>query len=593
MKKLLSLTAILYFAVCFAQKQNENWYFGFNAGLNFSTGEAVALTDNQIFTNEGTSTVSDAQGNLLFYTNGVVVYNRNHQIMENGNNLSGSFSSAQSSLIVQKPGSATIYYIFTTGSMEEPNIMGYSEVDITLDGGLGAITSKKNIELLAASTEHLTSTYHNNGKDIWVLTNDKAGLFNAFLVTANEVSTIPVTSPGIIYNEDVLFSEIGHFKVSGDGSKLASTQYENGFWIHHFDNSTGKLGDLIFSKDEALTWYGVEFSPSGRFIYFSKDETGTIVQYDLEDANIATSAVDVMNVNFIDGGGLQIAQNGKIYCTHLNFTTLSVIHSPDVKGLGCNAQPQAVNLGTRRAFLGLPSLFLIPVDLQIIAENTCEGNAVPVSFTSSISFDSVSWDFGDGTTSSATNPSHLYTAPGTYTITLTGRKEGMNRVEQMEITIWPAPDAGLETVYTLCSGSTLTLTAPLIEGSYTWSTGSTDSTALITSGGSYSVTIAFEGGCQTVHTFIVNEVNCDSIPKGISPNGDNRNDNFNLAHMTVHRISIYNRYGSEVYASDNYVDQWYGQTNEGKELPAGTYYYTIDNSRNTYTGWVYLNRQIN
>ena len=77
MKKLLHFILIIFLCGVLsevsAQNQNNRWYFGINAGLNFNSGSPVALTDGALFSNEGCATISDNSGNLLFYTNGVIV----------------------------------------------------------------------------------------------------------------------------------------------------------------------------------------------------------------------------------------------------------------------------------------------------------------------------------------------------------------------------------------------------------------------------------------------------------------------------------------------------------------------------------------
>jgi gliding motility-associated-like protein len=80
------------------------------------------------------------------------------------------------------------------------------------------------------------------------------------------------------------------------------------------------------------------------------------------------------------------------------------------------------------------------------------------------------------------------------------------------------------------------------------------------------------------------------IPEGISPNGDGYNDTFILNGYNVNTLYIYNRYGKVVYNTNNYNNDWAGQSNEGKKLPVGTYFYHMiydDNLQKT--GWVYLN----
>ena len=100
----------------FAQNEGNIWYFGENAGLDFNSGVPVVLTDGQLVTQEGCASIADNNGDLLFYTDGMTVYNKQHTIMPNGYGLLGNNSSTQSAIIVKQPGSASIYYIFTEGT---------------------------------------------------------------------------------------------------------------------------------------------------------------------------------------------------------------------------------------------------------------------------------------------------------------------------------------------------------------------------------------------------------------------------------------------------------------------------------------------
>ena len=94
-------------------------------------------------------------------------------------------------------------------------------------------------------------------------------------------------------------------------------------------------------------------------------------------------------------------------------------------------------------------------------------------------------------------------------------------------------------------------------------------------------------------TFDATNVGC-LIPRGISPNNDDKNDFFDLDGFNVSRLSIFNRYGQEVYSRTNYTDEWVGQTNSGDELPSGTYFYSMERANGeSKTGWVYVNRQEN
>jgi hypothetical protein len=79
------LFIFLYFSgICYSQNQANIWYFGSFAGVDFNSGSPVSLSDGAMTTNEGCATICDSEGELLFYTDGTKVYNKNHSIMPNG-----------------------------------------------------------------------------------------------------------------------------------------------------------------------------------------------------------------------------------------------------------------------------------------------------------------------------------------------------------------------------------------------------------------------------------------------------------------------------------------------------------------------------
>src|SRR5687768_7789384 len=118
-----------------AQGEANIWYFGYGCGIDFNNGVPVSDSTGDLYAWEGCSSICDAQGNILFYTNGDTVWNRNHLPMPNGTQLYGGESSTQAALIIKKPLSNSIYYIFTTptqtGWTGYCSCMTYSEVDMS------------------------------------------------------------------------------------------------------------------------------------------------------------------------------------------------------------------------------------------------------------------------------------------------------------------------------------------------------------------------------------------------------------------------------------------------------------------------------
>ena len=186
-----------------AQKEGNIWYFGVNAGLDFNSGAPHALTNGVLSTLEGSSSIADVNGNLLFYTDGITVYNNNHLQMPNGSGLLGHWSSTQSALIVPQPESSNIYYIFTTYFQGGFGFY-YSIVDMSLQGGLGDVTTK-NIALFNPVTEKQTAVRHENGCDLWVITHEYRTLnFRAYLVNDAWIDTTPViSSVGSVHTPDL------------------------------------------------------------------------------------------------------------------------------------------------------------------------------------------------------------------------------------------------------------------------------------------------------------------------------------------------------------------------------------------------------
>ncbi|RYD85532.1 MAG: hypothetical protein EOP54_31225, partial [Sphingobacteriales bacterium] len=326
MKKIICTFMLLQALAAYSQKEGNIWYFGVNAGLDFNSGTPVALLDGELTSDEGTAAMADAQGNLLFYTNGMTVWNKNHQIMENGTGLEGMITSAQSALIVPEPGFGNTYYIFTVQYQAQGGLT-YSEVDMDANNGLGRITAAKNVLLVPITTEQLTGVMHTNGNDVWVTTHGYPNnTFYSFLVTTQGVTTTPVTSnQGLVFTDES--DTMGCMKISPDGTKIATANELSGAQLFDFDAATGIVSNSLQLTGQRPL-YGVSFSPSGKVLYFTDIGDGGLLQYNLQANNIPASQLIFTDGAFSSNWGMQLAPDGKIYFVSPG-DGLAAINNPD------------------------------------------------------------------------------------------------------------------------------------------------------------------------------------------------------------------------------------------------------------------------
>ncbi len=449
------LFAIFIFSPSHAQQMGRIWYFGSSAGLNFNSGAPVPIVDCSMNTIEGSATLTGLDGNIMFYTSGETVWSNDHQEMENGNDLFGDQSAVQSAVIVPKPGSNTIFYIFT---VDAPGYSGraskgfnYSEVDMSLDGGLGAVTANKNVPIIAASTEQLAMIKHSNGIDYWVLTHEHPGnSIHAVLVTAAGVSNTTVVS-NIGMNLTSLDDLVGSAKISPDGSKVAFCHHKSGLQLFDFNTTTGVVSNGLTLSTEVML-YGVEFSPSGKRLYLSRTYKARLVQYDLDAADIPASATTLFtgDENLDYGGLVQRGPDDKVYFTMRNRSEISVIAAPNALGTACDFQYGTINLGGEIAEMGLPTPTQVEQDLVIQAVNFCHGDTTVFSIVPAITPDTIVWDFNDGSFSNELNPSHVYTNTGTYTVSATVQIQGETKTIFKTVVILETPTATQPPDMTAC-----------------------------------------------------------------------------------------------------------------------------------------------
>jgi hypothetical protein len=340
MKKILLLASTLLIGTCsFAQKQTDKWYFGSGVGIDFSTGTATVIPGGNpsYAPTEGCSTMSDASGNILLYTDGVTVFDKTHSVMANGTGLDGGSSSTQAALIVPQPGSSSIYYIFTTDEFGGSNGLKYSIVDMSLAGGNGSVTVK-NTSLMGYMCEKVTAVKDPFNARYWVLAHQYGTSdFYAYSLTSSGISSPVITTIGTAHTGTPQ-STYGQMKFSPCGNKVALTIGYNDIWeLANFNTNTGVVSNLA-SFYEYSHLYGIEFSPDASRIYVSTyDPNRTLVQHDITPTNTNVIASSQVTLSTTGGTyGMQLASDGKIYVVKSFNQYLGVIDSPNSLGLAAN-----------------------------------------------------------------------------------------------------------------------------------------------------------------------------------------------------------------------------------------------------------------
>ncbi|MEA3496526.1 MAG: PKD domain-containing protein, partial [Bacteroidota bacterium] len=434
MKKLL----IIFFFITvslnsYAQLETKNWYFGTWEGMRFENNVPVPIYDSKMWGSLGTSTISDKNGNLLFYGGtykDATIFNKNHDTLKNGYGLISNSACDQSPMIIPLPVNPNIYYLFTVCSilgLHDTTIAGfyYHIVDMTKDNGNGEVILKNKL-ICRNVNNKLVATLHADKKSVWIMVKDNySNNLKAYLLKNTGLDTTPVISSVGTYTGSVWGDWRGQMKFSPSGKKLANAINLTGkVDIFDFDNKTGKVSncitiDSIPQVEEGYDrTYGIEFSHNEKFLYFSvHGAPGQLYQVDISSGidSIVKKSLFPVFINNISSFYfcLQIGLDKKIYLARPNYY-LGCINKPDLKGNACNYVDSAIKFNNSVG-MSLPtflqSYFYLP-DIEI--ENTCLGDSTAFSLKDTSNIDSVYWYFGDSNYSWQFYPKHVYSDTGYY-----------------------------------------------------------------------------------------------------------------------------------------------------------------------------------
>ncbi len=480
-------------------KTSQQWYFGQYAGLTFKNGNAEPLDDGRLSTSEGCATISDpTTGELLFYTDGVTVWNRLHDVMPNGRGLFGDPSTSQSALIVPAPGRPNIYYVFNSAPVTATNASSrclclyYSIVDMRQDNGFGDVSTKNEL-LLSDITEHLTAGADCRGEGWWIITRSRLSRhFYSIHLTRDELRSLPVVSN--VGNPLLAVKDAGQMHVSPDNRKLVLTSIAGHTQVFDFDGESGKVSNAttVMQSGNGTAHYGAAFSLDGKMLYVatspeSASASALIYQFDITrttSEQIAASGIIVGEVRGINSWiAMQLGPDGKIYVGRPGESSLSVINAPHLPGPSSQYVDNALRLsGVMR--LGLPNvigpMLIEPSQraAQCALPNAnfeqprilCAGSCTSFQDLSTGPIESWSWSFEGGTPafSNERSPSRVcYSTPGRYTVQLvTSNMYGADTIATT-IRIEAAPNVTVDSAITVCPGTPFTLRAQGAQ-SYEW-----------------------------------------------------------------------------------------------------------------------------
>lgn len=530
-KKLYILLAALLLVSTFGlNAQNQNWYFGFKAGLNFSGATPTTLFNGQNRSYEACASISDRFGNLLFYTSGDTVWNKSHNVMSNGFGLLGDQSTTQGALIVPDPGDTSKYYIFTLDDLAGSNGLRYSVVDMSLASGNGAITAK-NVLIQTNLTEKLSAIRRCDG-NVWIIYHGwQSNNFITRLITPAGIGSPIISAVGLNHSGGGLGvkNSIGYLKISNKGDKVAVGILDMGtYQVLDFDINTGLLSNPITLNSSGVNKaFALEFSPDGRRLYTADEFSGRVYQYDLTAGS--ASAVDasetLIGTSTNAVGALQVGRDGKIYIARNNVSDngelyLATIANPNLLSPACIFTDNGLYLDGRRSRWNLPNDMIDltggQVNLVISGDSVvCFGDTATLTVLGS---NNIQWVSGSNSNNNSIKV--VPTATGIYRAVNLNSPAFCRDTFSYTVNVQADPTVNIQANDTvLCFGDSITLTAvgPGVSNGIVWSGGLTSNQNSITVAPIVDTDYFLNSGAlgciggDTLRVFVIGEVEADII----------------------------------------------------------------------------------
>jgi hypothetical protein len=512
------------------RKRTNIWYFGQLAGIDFNTNPPTNVTYSKIYALEGSASICDTSGQLLFYTNGITVWNKNHDTMEGGFDLMGDMSSAQSALIVKNYDNDSIYYILTTpNALDYTRGMRFNEVNIKLNNGLGMIT-KKNIILHSTSAEKSTAVNHQNNKDIWIIGHSFIdNIFFSYLVKPDGIISCPVLSPvGSTLDNLGAFKGNAQFylKASHNSQYISNCiPYSKKIEVFNFSQVNG---DLTMFKTINLGFmpYGIDYSTDDQNLFITGilSDTAYVGVHNIKKGTTRIFKkflkTDIESIQF---------KNDIIYLAikdSLSLKAIDFINNYSLADLN-SSKDFMLSPFPRKSTHGLPnfnqSYFYTP-SVDFSYNYDCANNIVDFYGRDTFKADSYAWQFKDlsGVVGSgfsfkkdAVNIGFVH--PAEYEIRFIAKKGSRSDTIIKLITIYSKINKnflGRDTAYEIGTSFSKTLKAPLGMYCYLWSADSSQGVSYVAdTTGVFICKVTSQSFCVVTDTIVISAcINDLAIP---------------------------------------------------------------------------------
>lgn len=489
------------------------WFFGNGAGLDFNplfqtpSGPIADISNGAMNAPEGSATISDRNGQVVLYTDGVSVWSRFGGTTPIATNIGGSNTATQSSLIMAVPGDETLYYIFTTQEMADGTYeLRYTLFDLKLNGGTGGIVDPDNdpttdppsTVLFTNSTERLVAV-----GDMVIVHEYGNNTFRAYRITPTGIQS-PVFS-NVGSDHSITSTNTGEGYMMFAGGRLAVALPPDKVEVFDFDGATGEITNPRTISVAGGEPYGVNFSSDGNRMYVTIEGSNNILEYEYNGTTY-TFLGNVLNPPTAQPGAMQYGPDGQLYVAVVGETQLGTIVPQTLAGQLSSYVPDVSPVMAGTVTLGLPNF------VQQIANPTQEPGLTftpgcidtDIVFTATgkdATIDIFNWEFSDGTIINDGGPeiTRNYPTAGDFwvKVTITNKCETNYFIEQRDFKVAPLPPVppmanGVPAIICSNAGVTLFGSAPPAADpnlDYLWNTGATTFSLQVTTPGTYSVTV--------------------------------------------------------------------------------------------------------